>query len=126
MDLTNRNARAGSAGIFVTDVLAGTQNTDRGSPPEDQDQAPARARAPAQGCVCQAPRVTDHAVVRFLERCGRINRAALVREILNPRVVAAVTDGAREYYDAWGNMTFVIDPEQREIITLWKGRRFGK
>jgi hypothetical protein len=49
-----------------------------------------------------------------------------VREILNPRVVAAVTDGAREYYDAWGNMTFVIDPEQREIITLWKGRRFGK
>jgi hypothetical protein len=58
-----------------------------------------------------AKRVGDHAIVRYLERTDRIDREALAREILSPRVVAAMDkapQGKSVYYDPWGTFAYVI------------------
>jgi hypothetical protein len=69
-----------------------------------------------------AVRVTDHAVLRYLERTGRIDRQAIEQEILSPRVVAVarMTGGATRHYDPVADFTYVI--KGGEIVSLWRGR----
>jgi hypothetical protein len=74
----------------------------------------------------QPLRVTDHAILRFLERTGRIDRQAIEQEILgmlSPRTVAdvAASDGQTfRCYDQSSDFTCVVD--DRRIISLWRGR----
>ncbi len=63
--------------------------------------------------------VTDHLIVRFLERKLGITRKQIEKEILTPDLVAAVKSGAsRVTIDGW---TYRINPKDKTIITMFEG-----
>lgn len=65
------------------------------------------------------PVVTEHALLRFLERTGRINIAAVTREMLTEKVVTALKVGATAV--KINGLTFVLG--SGKILTVFNGTR---
>jgi hypothetical protein len=53
------------------------------------------------------PRVSDHAVLRYLERTGRVDLDTIRQEILTPNLVTAVKAGVTKY--KVNGFTFIIE-----------------
>lgn len=58
--------------------------------------------------------ITDHAIVRFLERKGFINIKKLKEELLTPGLIQAIVSGANSYKE--DNFEFII--KQGKVITI--------
>lgn len=65
------------------------------------------------------PVVSEHALLRFLERTGRIDVAAIKREMLTEKVVSALKVGATAV--KIDGLTFVFDAGK--IVTVYSGTR---
>ena len=68
------------------------------------------------GCGMRKPRVTDHAIVQYLDRTGRISREEIAAEILTPQVERAVRQGSW-MYQASNGLTYAID--RGEVVTVY-------
>lgn len=64
-------------------------------------------------------RVTERAMLRYLERTGRIDLGKLKQEILSPKVVAAIKTGAASVQV--NGMTFALG--NNTVVTVWPGAR---
>jgi hypothetical protein len=113
----------GRPAVSGQSVQAIKQNTPGNTPPQATAQGNSRS-------LTNGVKVSDHAIVRYLQWTGRINRAAIEREILSPRVISAATSdadtaievdtnsGARKFHDPWGELTYVID--NMTVITVYR------
>lgn len=64
-------------------------------------------------------KVSEHAMFRYLERSGRLDRKALEQELLTPGLVAAVMSGALSY--KVDGVTFVIKGDT--VVTVLDNAR---
>lgn len=60
--------------------------------------------------------VSDHAMLRYLERTGRIDRAALEKEILSDRLVDAMKVGAATY--KVDGLTFILKRRGQDCVVV--------
>lgn len=60
------------------------------------------------------PKISEHAVFRYLERTGRIDREAVEREIMMPGLIAASNAGAVAYKA--NGVTFLL--KNNTVVTV--------
>ena len=66
-------------------------------------------------------RVSEHALLRYLERTGRLDRAEIEKEILTPDLVAAIKLGANSF--KVNGHTWLI--ENGRVVTFLDGTKRG-
>ena len=62
--------------------------------------------------------VTDHAIVRWLERHWDIPRKELVKKILRQEVTQAIEIGATSI--KVDGLEYILNPEKRTVVTILK------
>lgn len=73
----------------------------------------------ARGVVAEAARVTDHAIVRYLERVKGVDLNRIRDELLTPEVELAIEAGCKTIRRRGYSM--IIDPVSKAIITVVEG-----